>query len=609
MYLFANLTTCIVALLLCATHVNAAHIREYFWTVRNSTMSPDGVSRTLLTVNGQFPGPKVEANHGDVIRVHVTNLLDEPTSIHWHGITQRNTPYEDGVVGVTNCPIPAGRRYVYEFNTTGSWGTFWWHSHSGAQYTDGLYGPLVIHNPEAEPYINDYDEERVLMLSDYYHVESPTMLRELRKLGALESFPDNVIINGKNNVNCDLLDVPEGRTCESNGTNIESLNFEPGKRYRLRLLNTGTFANTIFSIDNHTLTIIEADGTDLKKYTVDRITLHVGQRYSVIVEANQTPQNYYMRAELDRQCFYTPGVVLVPELPKAIGTVRYVNGTDTYMKSKHHLEDTDRHCQDMDPSALENYYPQAAPSYSQSITLSMRFGKNKENVLRGFLNNVTFNNHPNSPTLLNMWSVQDSLSGDNLIYHIEEPQYIQLVIQGTPTGNEHPFHLHGQEFYLMGTGTGTYNYTKHEYLLNYVNPVRRDVATIPPRGWAIIRFYAHPGVWFFHCHMDWHLEAGLAVQFVVMPQAIQNLTIPDKVLDQCTSIDYAYTKRAYLAGQDPMHNVYIEELKKDKPSQGWDDNVWKEEHKLMADVSFRRTKLLRVGDHRDPVTNTVEMKG
>jgi len=90
-----------------------------------------------------------------------------------------------------------------------------------------------------------------------------------------------------------------------------------------------------------------------------------------------------MRAELDRQCFYTPGVVLVPELPKAIGAIRYVNGTDTFMKSMHHLEDTGRYCQDMNPSALENYYPQAAPPYSQSITLAMRFGKNKENVLRG----------------------------------------------------------------------------------------------------------------------------------------------------------------------------------------------------------------------------------
>lgn len=123
MLVWVNLI-CLVTLFI--TNVTAVQIREYFWTVRNITLSPDGVSRTMLTVNDQFPGPKIEVNHGDIIRVHVTNEMQEPTSIHWHGITQRHTQYEDGVVGVTNCPIPSGRRYIYEFNTTGNWGTYWW---------------------------------------------------------------------------------------------------------------------------------------------------------------------------------------------------------------------------------------------------------------------------------------------------------------------------------------------------------------------------------------------------------------------------------------------------------------------------------------------------
>jgi FtsP/CotA-like multicopper oxidase with cupredoxin domain len=130
------------------------------------------------------------------------------------------------------------------------------------------------------------------------------------------------------------------------------------------------------------MTIIEADGTDLKKYTVDRLTVHVGQRYSVIVEAKQQPQNYHMRAELDRECFFTPGVLTVPELPKAIGVVRYENGTDTFDNSVHH-DSGDRHCQDMDPKILENFYPRSAPRYDQTFTLAMRFGKNKDNRLRG----------------------------------------------------------------------------------------------------------------------------------------------------------------------------------------------------------------------------------
>lgn len=126
----------------------------------------------------------------------------------------------------------------------------------------------------------------------------------------------------------------------------------------------------------------KADGTDIKRYTVDRLTVHVGQRYSVIVEADQKPQKYHMRAELDRECFYTPDVLFVPELPKALGVIRYQDGNNTFKNSVHHAADG-LHCQDMDTSALENYYPQAAPRYSRSITLAMRFGKNQENVLRG----------------------------------------------------------------------------------------------------------------------------------------------------------------------------------------------------------------------------------
>lgn len=126
MAIWLDLTFCLFCLSLSTPLATAAQVREYFWTVRNITLSPDGLSRTMLTVNNQFPGPKIEADHGDVIKVHVTNELGEPTSIHWHGITQRHTPWEDGVVGVTNCPIAPGRMYTYEFNTTGNCGTYWW---------------------------------------------------------------------------------------------------------------------------------------------------------------------------------------------------------------------------------------------------------------------------------------------------------------------------------------------------------------------------------------------------------------------------------------------------------------------------------------------------
>ena len=79
--------------------------RYYQWEVTNTTLAPDGVQVATLVVNGQFPGPLIEANWGDWIEVTVQNSLKEGTAMHWHGFLQTGTPYYDGVPGVTQCPI------------------------------------------------------------------------------------------------------------------------------------------------------------------------------------------------------------------------------------------------------------------------------------------------------------------------------------------------------------------------------------------------------------------------------------------------------------------------------------------------------------------------
>jgi FtsP/CotA-like multicopper oxidase with cupredoxin domain len=92
-------------------------IVEYHWDIEENYHAPDGFTRKMFLVNGQFPGPKIEVNHGDVVKVNVNNKLNEPTSLHWHGMFQKGNPWMDGVPGMTNCPIPANSSYTYEFNT------------------------------------------------------------------------------------------------------------------------------------------------------------------------------------------------------------------------------------------------------------------------------------------------------------------------------------------------------------------------------------------------------------------------------------------------------------------------------------------------------------
>ena len=120
-------------------------VRSYDFTIQRGYKSPDGVNKSVILINGQFPGPMIEANWGDTIQVTVHNNIDnEGTSLHWHGILQKGTPWFDGVPSVQQCPIAPGKSFTYTFNAE-IYGTTWYHSHYSAQYADGLLGPLIIY--------------------------------------------------------------------------------------------------------------------------------------------------------------------------------------------------------------------------------------------------------------------------------------------------------------------------------------------------------------------------------------------------------------------------------------------------------------------------------
>jgi FtsP/CotA-like multicopper oxidase with cupredoxin domain len=143
-------------------------VREYVFNISQALASPDGFQKPMVLVNGQSPGPLIEANIGDTIRVHVNNLMSNWSStIHWHGINQHDSTWMDGVSGVSQCGIPPGQNFTYEFKVDEQRGTYWWHSHLSVQYTDGVYGPIVIHDPEEM--IPETDEERILFVGDLYH--------------------------------------------------------------------------------------------------------------------------------------------------------------------------------------------------------------------------------------------------------------------------------------------------------------------------------------------------------------------------------------------------------------------------------------------------------
>jgi FtsP/CotA-like multicopper oxidase with cupredoxin domain len=198
-------------------------------------IAPDGYQRTGMLVNGAFPGPTIEANWGDWIEVVVhNNLENEGTSLHWHGLLQTQTPWFDGVPSVQQCPIAPGSSFTYRFRAD-LYGSSFWHSHYSAQYTDGIFGAMIIYGPHDNA---DYDIDLgPVLLTDYYHTEYYTLIEQVMapaSEGLLPPLSSNNLINGKMNYPC----ATNSSTCTPNA-GISKFYVESGKTYRLRLINGG----------------------------------------------------------------------------------------------------------------------------------------------------------------------------------------------------------------------------------------------------------------------------------------------------------------------------------------------------------------------------------
>lgn len=165
---------------------------------RPHCVSADGMKRSITTVNRMMPGPSIEVCLHDTIIVDVKNhLMSEGTTIHWHGMHQRNSPYMDGVPHVSQCPIPAGQTFRYNFNAENA-GTHFWHSHLGMQRGDGVFGALIVRKAqELHENLYDYDmSEHTLMTNDWTHMPGNSVFTAHHHGGG-DNKPPNILINGR----------------------------------------------------------------------------------------------------------------------------------------------------------------------------------------------------------------------------------------------------------------------------------------------------------------------------------------------------------------------------------------------------------------------------
>lgn len=521
--------------------------------LREECIVGDGVKRPILTVNRQLPGPSLQVCEGDRVVVDVYNSqLSDTETIHWHGLHMKDQQYYDGVPYLTQCPV-LGSTFRYNFLASNP-GTQLWHSHVGLHRGSGVFGSLVVRQAE-DPHRGLYDTdllEHVIVLNDWGHVSIAN------KFAAHHHSTDDadvrsILVNGKGRNTAAQL---EG--VEEVALPLEVVKVTPDLRHRLRFISgTGLNCPIIVSVDSHPLTIIATDGDPIVPFTTDSFVIYTGERFDVVLEANQPADNYWIRftgliscepmecvqgavlryetapiqdptTPLTYDPSYPPGVVVNPlnsagDGPEEVTMAELDGLTPTTLQ-----ETVDKQFYlGFDFKRVNNtllYNPDLYPYNQVSSEWQMSTPQ---------INGITFA-FPVSPPLSQPEDQQPTLclygqdppcEGDfcSCTYVLEvglgESVEFVLVDEGTTGEGNHPFHLHGYNFHVIAMGRLGTNTTVAEVAAldaaggitrRLENTVKKDTVTIPDGGYTIIRFTAdNPGWWLMHCHLLFHSEVGM----------------------------------------------------------------------------------------------------
>ncbi|KAM7524153.1 hypothetical protein LguiA_014055 [Lonicera macranthoides] len=535
-----------------------AAIKKYQFDVQVKNVSRLCHAKPIVTVNGRFPGPTIYAREGDSVLINVTNNAQYNMSIHWHGLKQFRNGWADGPAYITQCPIQTGSSYVYAFNITGQRGTLWWHAHI-LWLRATVYGALVIMPNKGTPFpFPQPSREETIVLGEWWHADVEEVVKQGNNLGLPPNMSDAHTINGKPGP---LFPCSEKHTF--------AMEVESGKTYLLRIINAALNDELFFAVANHTLTVVEIDAVYTKPFTTQAILIAPGQTTNVLINANQKPDRYFMaiRPFIDvpiaidnktataiLQYKGIPNTVL-PKLP----VLPSPNNSDFALSYNKKLKSLN----------IPNFPANVPLKVDRNLFFTIGLGMNpcptclNKTRLTASLNNISFvmpeigllqahyfntkgvfrTDFPDKPpTVFNYTGAPltanlGTLKGTRLS-KIAFNSTVELVLQDTNllTVESHPFHLHGYNFFVVGSGIGNFDPAKDPSKYNLVDPPERNTIGVPTGGWTAIRFTANnPGVWFFHCHLELHTGWGLKTAFVVEdgPRPDQTILPPPKDLPQC----------------------------------------------------------------------------
>ncbi|MDR9456829.1 MAG: multicopper oxidase domain-containing protein [Salegentibacter sp.] len=537
-------------------------VHEYNITIDEEMVNLTGDSVKAMTINGGIPGPVLEFTEGEYAKIHVTNNMDEETSVHWHGLLLPN--FFDGVPYLSTPPIRPGETFTYEFALKQS-GTYWYHSHTGLQEQRGVYGAIQINPKEPE---FEYDHDLVLTLSDWMDEKPHKQLKNLKrgnewyliKKGQIQSLnkvlkkdalaaklkmswqrmPDVAISDNYHD-----LFLVNGKPKQ------EYPEFKPGEKVRLRFVNASaaSYFWLTFGVDP---TLIAADGLNVVPIKKDKTLIAVAETYDFIVTI---PENGKLEIRATSQdgsgksvTYLGEGpIVAAPEVPEPdlIEIMKQMMSMDMKMGApaskfrpghqdsikvmekysmKMDMNDESMDMEKMDDSktdmekdadadkkeGMKMDMDQKPLPAEVVIGDNMKTAGNPEfnyDYLRSPEKTTISDEQPLKEMLFNLtgnmnryvWSINGVPLSETDKIKIEQGQKVRITLNNL-TMMHHPMHLHGHFFRVINEH-GEYSPLKH-------------TVNVAPMQKTVIEFDANEyGDWFFHCHVLYHLNAGMARAF------------------------------------------------------------------------------------------------
>jgi FtsP/CotA-like multicopper oxidase with cupredoxin domain len=552
-----------IALLLSTTQIlYAQKTVRYDLSVKDTIVNFTGKEKRAIAVNGQIPMPTLIFTEGDTAEIYVHNLLQEETSLHWHGLFLPNK--EDGVPNLTQMPIKPNTTHIYKFPIIQN-GTHWYHSHSGLQEQIGMYGNFVmLKKPDDKTFRKGIDDLPTvpIVLSEWTDYKPENIHRMLHnatdwfaiKKNATQSYAEAIKAGHfktklknewKRMLAMDVSDVYYDKVLMNGNPISEIKNFDgkqlkAGDKVRLRISNGGASSYFWLTYAGGKITVVANDGNDVEPVEVDRLIIAVSETYDVIITipAENTAYEFLATTE-DRtksaSYYFGNGI---KQLKSPQPRLKYFEGMkmmNDMMKMNGELDDMgmSMSLNQMDMNVV--MYPEITGESKpkQSVNDPNRYNANAladiVTLNYAMLKSPTKTELPKDAPVRELrfeltgnmnryvWSLDNKVVSETDKILIKKGENIRIVIYNGSM-MRHPMHLHGHDFRLLN-GQGE-------------NAPLKNIVDIMPMETDTLEFNANvEGDWFFHCHILYHMMSGMGRVFTYENQA-PNPLIPNPKLAQ-----------------------------------------------------------------------------